>query len=330
MGISGTLGAISAGGSLASGLAGLFGHSGAQAPPQWQMPGMSQAAGSALGGIGNLGQYNTYGQLLPQAMQTGQSLINNPYAGNYMTGGMNASQLGQLQALGQYGQGQNLINLGGNVLPGYAATVMGTGFDPQQQLYNQQYAQNVAQTQAQLAQTGTAMSPYGAGVAAGSNQNFDIAWQNAQLNRQLAALQGAGGALQTGGGLVGQGSQMQAAAPGQYLQASQMPYSVFGQIGGDQLNTLNALGQFGQSGSQIPQQQITDWLNYVGTGNQANQIANQNALTSAAIQNMYMGQIGSGMSGLGNAFGNLFGNKNTGNIPLLGSSPLGTGGIGHA
>lgn len=315
MGISGTLGAIAAGGSLLSGLGGLFGNSGAQAPPQFQIPGMGQAASGALGGIGSLGNYNVYGNLLGQAQNIGQNTVNNPYAGSYIGGAATAGGLGQLQALGQYGTGQGLINTGQSLTP-YAGQVLQTAFDPQQQLYQQTLAQTQAQQQAANAQAGVGTTPYGAGLTDASLQNFNIAWQQQQLQNQLAGLSGAGGALQTGGGLIGAGTQLQAGAPGQYLQASQYPYSAYGQVGSNQLGTLNTLGQFGTSASQIPQQQVQDYISYLGAGNQSNQVANQNAQLQAQLQNMYQGQIGAGLSGLSNVnWSNIF-------------SGLGSGGLG--
>jgi len=299
MGISGILGAVAAGGSLMSGLGGLFGNSGAQAPPQFQMPGLGEASGGALGGIGNLNSYNLYQPNIPQATGITQNLVNNPYAGGYLGGSVTAGGLGQLQALGQYGQGQNLINTGQSLTP-YAGSVLQTGFDPQQQLYQRTLATTLGQQQAANALSGVGTTPYGAGLTDANLQNFNIDWQNAQLNRQIQALQGAGGALQTGGGLIGQGVNMQAAAPAQYLTASSYPYSAYQQIGGNQLGALTNLGQFGMGASQLPQQQIADYLNYIQAGNQANQVANQNATLQAQIQNMYQGQIGQGLAGFGN------------------------------
>lgn len=306
MGISGIAAGIGGAMSLASGIIGKSGG-GVQAPPTFQMPAMGEAATNAYQGIGNLGNYNVYGQLLPQAEGIGQSSVANPYTGNYLSGAVTGGQLGQLQALSQYGQGQGLINAGQGIMP-WANQVLQTGFDPQQQLYNQTYAQTNAQQQAQNAAAGVGTTPYGAGLADANTQNFNIAWQNAQLNRQLQALQGAGGAMTQGGGLVGQGIGYQASAPLQYMQAGQMPYSAYGQITGNQLGTLGQLGQFGQSASALPQQQIADWLQYVGAGNQSNQIAQSNAALQANLSNMYNNQIYSGLAGLGNVnWGNIFG-----------------------
>ena len=192
-----------------------------------------------------------------------------------------------MQALGQYGAGQQL--------QGGANQVMNTAFDPQQALYNQLYAKTMAQQNANNAMAGVGMTPYGAGLADQNTQNFNIAWQAQQLQNQIAGLNSATGATQAGQGLS-------AAAPGQYLNASQTPYNVYGQIGAGQIGALNTLGQFGQAASTIPQQQIQDYQAYLGGGAQQQSVNNQSAALQAQLNNMYQNQFGAGLSGLGNAY----------------------------
>jgi hypothetical protein len=67
-------------------------------------------------------------------------------------------------------------------------TVLNTAFDPQKALYNQLAQNNSDQTNVAEAQRGVTMSPYGAGVANQSRQNFDINWQNNQLQRQTEGI----------------------------------------------------------------------------------------------------------------------------------------------
>lgn len=299
MGVS--LGGLAGLGSLAGGALGLLGH-GAQAPQQQQLPGMTSAAMNVLGGVGNLGGYNTYGATLPQVGQITGGLVHNPYASGYQQGANVAGGLGQLQALGQYGTGQQLQGAGN--------TVMQTAFDPQQQLYSQQMALTQAQQNAANAGAGVGTSPYGAGLQDQNIQNFNIAWQNQQLQRQLSGLQGYGAATQQAQGLM-------ASAPGQYLQSSAIPYGTYGAIGQGQIGALGALGQYGQMASQIPQQQLQDYLSYIGAGTAQQGANNQTAALQAAMQNMYMGQLGAGLSGLGNAYTGM------GGQPLLGSGSAG-------
>lgn len=282
-----TLGGAAALGSLGTGIAGLFG-AGAQAPSQFDIPNMGASANNAYSGIGSLGNYNTYAPNIGQVQGITSGLVNNPYSGQFQQGANAASQLGGVGAL-------NAFNTGGN-LQGASGAVLNTAFDPQNQLYNQQLALTQSQQNAANAQAGVGTTPYGAGLQDQNLQNFNIAWQNNQLGRETQGLQAAGQGYQTGAGLQTQGAN-------QYLQSQQMPYNTYGQIGSGQIGALNTLGQFGQSAAQLPQQQIGDYLSYLGVGNQANSVANQQAQVASQLQNQYMSQIGAGLSGLGGAYG---------------------------
>lgn len=301
------LGGLAGLGSLASGAAGLLGF-GAQAPQQFQMPNMGAAANQAFSGIGQLGQYNLYQPNLGQASGIAQGLVNNPYASQYQQAAGPAAGMGMQAAQNQYGTGGNLAGAGNAVL--------NTAFDPQSSLYNYTLAQTINQQNAQNAAAGVGTTPYGAGLQDQNIAQFNMNWQNQQLGRQLAGLQGAGSAYQTGAGL-------QSAAPGQYLQAAAMPYSTYGAIGSGQLGTLGTLGQYGAAGQQVAQQPISDYTSYLGVGNQANQVANQQAMTQAALQNMYMNQIGGGLSGLGSFYGG------AGYPSLFGGSSYGSSSYGN-
>jgi hypothetical protein len=259
--------------------------------------GMGQADPSALGGIANLSGYNTWGQLYPQVQGIGQAMIGDPSAMTFLAGAGPASMMGQAGALGAFGQGQNLYTMGGQVAQ--------TAFDPQSALYGRTAQQVQDQTRAGLEARGMDMTPYGAGVEGQAMSNFNIDWQNNQLARQLQGLQGAGQA-------IGQGAGLQAGAPGQFLTAAGMPWTTGQQIGGQNLGTLGTMAGFGAQGAQIPQQQIQDYLSYLGWGtgdlssiNQANlglysgQLK-QAAQESAENQAMWkgIGQLAGGVMGL--------------------------------
>lgn len=306
-------------GSLGMGAAGMIMGSPAsnvQMPQMWQMPNQGAAAGGALQGIGNLGQYNTYN--IPAAQRITQGLVHSPYAGAYQQGAGTAGQLGQLQALNQYGIGQGITGLGMNQLAPYAGQVMNTAMDPQQALYQRTLQQVRDQTGAAGAATGTGMTPYGAGVQNQALSNFNIDWQNQQLQRQIAGLGAAGGALGQAGGLAQLGQGMAAAAPGQYLQGAGLPYGVQQQIGGAQMGALGALGQYGQQASQIPQQQIADYLNYINAGTGATNAAT--GVGGLGLQQAGMGfgqnlaNLGLGLYGAGQIGGRGYG------MPGFGSS----------
>ena len=309
------MGLLSGGLALGGGLFGLLGG-GAQAPQQFQMPNMSGAAGNAYSGIGGLNAFNTYSPNIGNVSGITNSLVNNPYAGGYMGGALTAGGLGESQALGQYGVGQSLTNLGTNVLPSYAGAVMNTAFDPQQALYNRTLGQVSDQSNAALAQAGVGTTPYGAGIQGQNLANFNIDWQAQQLQNQIGGLGAATSALGQGGQLAQVGQGLSAAAPNQYLQSAALPYGVYGNIGQGQIGAYNTLGQFGQSASQLPQTQIQDYLGYLGQGTAQQGVNNQSAQLQAMLQNMYGSSIGQGLSALG---GSTFG-QNYGLSSLFGPS----------
>ena len=118
---------------IGSSLAGLFGGGGANSinvPQPYQYQNMGGADTNAYQGIGNLAQYNTYGQLLPQAQGIGQGLVNNPYAGGYQSGAGQAG--GMYQGAGQnaYAQGGALGQSATGALGG-VNSLLQMGFDPQ-------------------------------------------------------------------------------------------------------------------------------------------------------------------------------------------------------
>lgn len=95
-------------------------------------------------------------------------------------------------APGVFNQAQSYIPGTSQPLMSGANQVMQTGFDPQQALYDRTFQQQQDQTNATSAMNGVAGSPYAAGLANQANTNFNIDWQNAQLQRQIAALGAAG------------------------------------------------------------------------------------------------------------------------------------------
>lgn len=270
-----------------------------QAPnlaPTYQASGSSQADVGALGGISNLGGYNTWGQLYPQVSGIAQGLVGSPYANQYQQGAGTAGQMGMAGALGAYGQGQNLYGMGNQIAQ--------TAFDPQSALYSRTAQQLQDQTRAANMAAGVGTTPYGAGIEAQNMSNFNIDWQNQQLQRQLQGIQGASSAF-------GQGAGLQAAAPGQFLTGAGMPYTTQQAIGGQNLGTLGTMAGFGAQGAQIPQQQIQDYLSYLGWGTGAAGTSNTASLglyqeqlqqaKDTAQQNQAM------WSGIGNLAGNVAG-----------------------
>src|SRR3974390_3667396 len=188
------------------------------APNLFQYPGMGDAATGALGGIQQMGA--TTG---PMAGQTLQNLYNNPYAGGAQTAAGRAGAMGERAGLTQFGTGMGLIGEGMGSIP-YANMALQQGFDPQGQVYNQLFQQQTDQTPAAEAARGIANTPYGAGVEAQSDINFNTAWQQNLLNRMQAGTGAYGNLMGAAGGAMGTGLGQAAAAPGTFFGGGSMPY----------------------------------------------------------------------------------------------------------
>jgi hypothetical protein len=268
--------------------------------PAQQPMAIGPAWGSASTGIQNL--QNTFGGLggsvLPQAQQTASNLSNNPYSGLFQTGANAAAPLGAAGATAGFNTGAGLTGAGMSLVP-YAQNIMDTGFDPQSQLYARTAQQVADQARAGEAARGINMTPYGAGLENDAMRNFNIDWQNQQLGRQATAAGAAGSLEQAGAGVAGQGVGLMNQAPGQLVQSSMLPYATYSDIGQGQNQALMQLLGIGGAGQGLAQTGIQDWLSLLGVGNQANQVANQQAQL-ALNQNQ---QNWSQMMGLGSGLG---------------------------
>lgn len=214
-----------------------------------QLPNQPEAAATALQGIGDL--QNPYQATLPLDLAYLQTVADNPYAASLQRGADNASF-----ASNQGGQAALLAGLGGY---GAANQVLNTGFDPRMDLYNRMFQQNQQQNLASQEAQGVGSTPYGAGLTDQANANFNMDWQNQQLQRQLAALGGYGAANQQAGG------QLQGAAD-LFQQAGQLPWQTYQQQPGADLAALQAYQGAGANANVVPQQQIADLLQYLGMG----------------------------------------------------------------
>lgn len=258
-----------------------------------QLPGVQEAAQNYMSGTAALqNQYNPlYTNLVNQAGGTLGSVYNDPNARTYQGASYPAAMLGQNAALGMYGLG-NILNAGGT-------NVLNMGLDPQQALYNRTVQQLQDQVRAANSAAGVGTTPYGAGLEGQAMTNFNIDWQNAQLQRVLQGLSGAGTAY-------GQGTQLTTAAPGQFLQSAGLPYMTSQGIGGQQFSNLGQYGNLlgiGQQGQNLP---LQNYANYVQLGNAANANANQAAYNQLAQaqqgfnQNLMLGgMLGQSIGGLG-------------------------------
>ncbi len=133
------------------------------------------------------------------------SAVNNPAYGQ-------AGQIGQQLAAGYGGAVPNAMAAAGQVL--------NTSFDPQGSLYNRTAQQTQDQLGAFSGGRGTSGSPYAAGVAGDALNNFNIDWQNNQLNRQATGAQAANTLYGTGLNL-GKGAQSSLLTPANANLAAQ-------------------------------------------------------------------------------------------------------------
>ena len=197
----------------------------------------------------------------------------------------------------QFGQQQPLINAG--------QQVFNTAFDPQSALYNRTVQQLQDQTGATNSMYGLGSSAAGAGVANQALGNFNIDWQNQQLQRQLAGLQGYGSAIGQAGQAAAQGGALGQAGAGLTLQSGQVPYAAGQYLGGQPAQIGQNYSQYLQNSVYGPaqgfQSQAIPYLNY-GQGAQA--VPYQNQLAGAGAAGALASQgISQGISGLGGVFG---------------------------
>lgn len=299
-------GLASGGMSLAGGLFGKSNAGNVQLPPQFNMPNMQGAAEGAYSGIGNL-PATQYGQkFLPQYEQATQNLYNNPYAQGAQQGAVQAGQMGQQGAQNAFGAGQFQTGAGMSLVP-YAGQIMNTAFDPQQALYARTVQQLQDQIRASGAARGIGMSPYGAGVENKGLSDFNIDWANQQLGRQTQGAGAAGALIGQAGQQIDQGQALQNTAPGLMQSATAMPYQTAQGIGQGQQQAISGLFQGAGQAQGLAQTPIQDYLAYLGAGNQAGGVANNQAMVGLNQANMGFQQnqtlganVGAGMAGLAN------------------------------
>ena len=249
-------------------------------------------------GLGSLWQGIQAGQQYGPAYQNAANTAGQAY-------GTLGSQLGNAANL-NFGAQQGLLGAGQQVYQ--------TALDPQSALYNRTVQQLQDQTGATNSMYGLGSSAAGAGVANQALSNFNIDWQNQQLQRQLQGLQGYGQAAGQAGQLAGQGAALGGAGAGYTLQGGQLPYQTAQQIAANQGNLANTFGQFLNQNVYGPAQTLQgNDLSYLQLGSgiqgQAYNAANQGAGAAGALASQGIQGIGNNpqvQSSLGNAFSNYF------------------------
>lgn len=308
------------GNSLGTGLADIFGQS-PPSPPNiqvYQPQYTGQADQSAFQGINTIQGNNPYAANSAAYQTLSNQAFNNPYATGAQTAANAAgAQYGQTGQ--QAGASASAIQGGVQSLLPYMSQVQNTAADPQNALRNQQATQSADMAAVTNAQSGLTGSPYGAGVANQAATNFNIDWQNNQLNRQTAGLSAAGTALGQGAAAASNAANTGAAAAADTGQAGQVPYANFNNSIQNQNAALNMYGASQTAANANTQQAVGDYQNYLSTGiGQSNQqagITQQNYLN----QQQYANAVNQGIAGLVPNYG-------YGGYSVSGGSPSSGGG----
>lgn len=224
------------------------------------------------------------------AAQTGYGLannvVNNPYSGTVIPGAQQAGRyLTGTLAPQLQGASTALSGAAGAALPA-GQSVLNTAFDPQNALYARTAQQVADAQQAALAQSGVANTPYGAGVAGQNAANFNIDWQNNQLQRQLSGLSGYDTNLSAVGGAQTTAGNLGSAGAGAETLGSSLPYTAFNQMQGAGLGALGQASELAGSAAATGQ----NYLNYTNDAYK-NQLAQYQA--QQAQQNAMWSGIGS-------------------------------------
>ena len=334
--VNNTAGLIGNAGGLYSAAANNPYYSGAMAGTTQGAGAMDGVGASAIDQSAMIGQQNI-GALGAAAGQYGASIAN-PYnsqtIGSAATGG-NIVQNQSLAALNNAGGIMPQATGQANMLDSAAGSVLNTAFDPQNALYNQQFQLNTDQTRAGLEARGLDTSAAGQGIENTSDQNFNIAWQNAQLGRQTAGLSSAQSAtgqalsgLESGAGTA---QQIGTAAGQNYAAGGAMPGQAYTGIQNTNQtalqNYLASIGAVGQNAAAANTLGAAGANQMVGASQMPYNLAQGNANNAiAAYGNVASGSQGyAGMygtaAGLGGTAASLY--NNAGALPYNASQTIG-------
>lgn len=299
---------------------------GAIAQTQAMIPQATSGAGLAQGA------YDQTQALIPSATQ-GASIAPDVLAG-LAAGGIQT-----------YGTDMTALNNLGTTGLQAGNTVLNTGFDPQNALYNQQYQQQLDQQNAINAMNGVSGSPYAAGVSGQESRQFNTDWENQQLNRQISAL---GAYDQAASTYAGDTANLSSGAINNLATGVNSGVNDFNSLTGQAVNNLDALQATGTNDfnalnnsavSNLDALQTTGVNNYDALTGQAvsnlstlqnTGVGNFNALNNSAVSNA-ANLIGTGNSALDSGINTGVGALSTlGNEAIAGNqgaSDLGTAGL---
>lgn len=178
------------------------------------------------------------------------NVINNPYSGSVIPGAeATGSYLTGTLAPQLQGASTSLSNAANASLP-MSQQLLNYAFDPNNALYARTAQQVSDAQQAANSAAGIANTPYGAGIAGQTATNFNIDWQNNQLQRAISGLAGydtnlgaVGGAQTTAANLGRGGAEAQ-------LIGSGLPYSTYNAMQGAGLAALGQASNLAGSAEQ--------------------------------------------------------------------------------
>lgn len=200
---------------------------------------------------------------MPGAVSSGTGAINNVNnMPNYAAGAYNSFQPGLTGSVSnasgwdpsQTVKAGNDMSAFSQSMSPYVTQLFQQGMDPQNALYGRTAQQLTDQVRAGESARGIGMTPYGAGVENKAMSDFNIDWQNNQLQRGATAASAGGGLANTINQGVSGGQTLAGSAPGWQAQVMQA-------LSGAGVNTLAQ-----------PQAGASDWLNFInqGVGSQQN------------------------------------------------------------
>lgn len=301
---------------------------------QPQNPGWADTNYQALVNSFAPGAQGYYGSIAPQIGSYAQQALNNPYAPAALQGASNISSLAaNTVAPAQLAGAQALQGAGMSALP-YGATLLGAGFDPEHALYNRTQQQYLDQLSAVNASSGLSGTPYGAGVIGQGLENFNIDWQNNQLNRELAATQGYGNLISGAGRSLAGASALGTSGLDTLQSSFNLPYQTYqGQLGND-LGVLGTENQLTTGALGPAQQGVSDLGQYLQLTGSAGNLALANQQAGFNQGQTVGGNIGTSIASLANTFsdpntlsalGNIFAPAPTIPTQPYAYNPIGTG-----
>lgn len=305
--------------SIGNTVGGLLGGSSGSAPsqPNTQVyqPGGTSSVDATLANLlktnaNYLSGSNPYNTLSPQIQQAFQQLFNTPGTSGYT----NAANVAGGAYTGVGAQGLGLSSELGTAVPTSllgGANVLNMGMDPQNALYQQLLQRTTDQANVANAQYGL-QGQQAAGNVNQATTNFNIDWQNQELERALQGLSGFNQSAATAGTVGTAGQNIGTAGAGDILTGGTLPYAAGQTIGGNQETALaqyiqQLLGPVSSSQNTISQLQ-----SYLNEGVGASSSGANAALADYYAQLQNSANLGSGLGGLlglGNGSGGTLGSS---------------------